>query len=362
MSDQCVLSLSYGKDSIACLEACKQLGYPIDRVIHAEVWATDTIPADLPPMVEFKAKADAIIKERYGLTVEHLYATHRVERERERESRLSYEDLFYRQFGSGKWCGKIHGFPLTRGSWCKKLKYEEIDIRGYILSTHQTAVEREREREDLRLPNPQGELVYEQPQITGFATRWSQFCTGELKTQALTDFRSRSAGGIGVPNSNNRFSDSTLAQGADINIVQYLGIAADEPERIKRHTKPGIILPLVDIGWDEAYCRKWCEENDLLSPIYTTATRGGCWFCHNQGVEQLRLLRRNYPHLWDLLLKWDKDSPTTFHSDGHTVHDFEQRFLYEDLGLVPTDRKFRWKMLTDKQGEMLDLLLTEELL
>lgn len=29
--------------------------------------------------------------------------------------------------------------------------------------------------------------------------------------------------------------------------MQYLGIAADEPERIERHTRPGIILPLVDI-------------------------------------------------------------------------------------------------------------------
>ena len=81
MSTEYILSLSYGKDSLACLEACKQLGYPIDRVVHAEVWATDTIPADLPPMVEFKAKADAIIKERYGLTVEHICAT--VKRERE---------------------------------------------------------------------------------------------------------------------------------------------------------------------------------------------------------------------------------------------------------------------------------------
>lgn len=68
--------------------------------------------------------------------------------------------------------------------------------------------------------------------------------------------------------------------------MQYLGIAVDEPERIKRHSVPGKMLPLVDIGWDEAYCRQWCEENDLLSPIYTTATRGGCWFCHNQSVDQ----------------------------------------------------------------------------
>lgn len=75
-----ILSLSYGKDSIACLEAIKQLGYPLDRIVHAEVWATDTIPADLPPMVEFKKRADAIIKERYGITVEHTSA---VQRERE---------------------------------------------------------------------------------------------------------------------------------------------------------------------------------------------------------------------------------------------------------------------------------------
>lgn len=144
---------------------------------------------------------------------------------------------------------------------------------------------------------------------------------------------------------NTGFYNSTT-QGANINTVQYLGIASDEPERIARHTKPNIILPLVDIGWDEKYCRQWCEENKLLSPIYTTATRGGCWFCHNQGVEQLRLLRKHYPELWKLLLKWDKDSPTTFKPDGHTVHDFDKRFYMEDLGLlIPNDTKFRWKQV-----------------
>lgn len=79
---QYVLSLSYGKDSLACLGAIEKLGLPLDRIVHAEVWATDTIPADLPPMVEFKKKADAIIKERWGITVEHIYATKPRERER----------------------------------------------------------------------------------------------------------------------------------------------------------------------------------------------------------------------------------------------------------------------------------------
>lgn len=69
-----VLSLSYGKDSIACLEAIRVLGYPLDRIVHAEVWATDTISADLPPMVEFKRKADSLILKRYGINVEHCCA------------------------------------------------------------------------------------------------------------------------------------------------------------------------------------------------------------------------------------------------------------------------------------------------
>lgn len=170
------------------------------------------------------------------------------------------------------------------------------------------------------------------------------------QSKMSTGFQSQSGEGIGVHISSSEFSDSPIAQGAKINIVQYLGIAADEPERIKRHSIPGKILPLVDIGWDEAYCRKWCEENDLLSPIYTTATRGGCWFCHNQGVDQLRLLRKNYPELWQLLLKWDLDSPTTFKSDGHTVHDYDKRFQAEDDGvIVAGDKRFRWKHILEKE-------------
>lgn len=51
-----ILSLSYGKDSLACLGAIERLKWPLDRIVHAEVWATDTISADLPPMVEFKKK------------------------------------------------------------------------------------------------------------------------------------------------------------------------------------------------------------------------------------------------------------------------------------------------------------------
>jgi len=187
----------------------------------------------------------------------------------------------------------------------------------------------------------QGELVYVRPQesgnqpISGFpglATMGrAQWCTGELKKSPLS-----------------RFSSSPVSPGADTNtVVQYLGIAADEPKRLARLDGVTKLAPLAAIGWTEADAWKWCEENDLLSPIYTTATRGGCWFCHNQSIGQLRLLRKNYPDLWALLLKWDLDSPVSFHPDGRTVHDFDRRFQLEDEGKVPTDRTFRWKMLED---------------
>ena len=59
------------------------------------------------------------------------------------------------------------------------------------------------------------------------------------------------------------------------------------------------------------------------------------------------MLRQDYPNLWEILLKWDSDSPVTFKPDGHTVHDYDVRFAMEDRGLIPTDRKFRWAMIQD---------------
>lgn len=320
-----ILSLSYGKDSLAAIYVAKEvLGWPIDRIIHAEVWATDTIPADLPPMVDFKAQADKIIKERWGIEVEHLCAMRD-------GKKLTYEKLFYhvpkRKKDKGFDTGSPAGFPYQKGAWCNdRLKTNTLDA------------------------------VVDGGGITGFPFTIGPWCNTKLKVRALClpppSWGSLSSREIGVlATSNAGFSSRSLERGADRSIVQYLGIAADEPERIKRHDKPGFKMPLVEAGWTEAMCREWCEENDLLSPIYTTATRGGCWFCHNQGIDQLRLLRRNYPELWALLLKWDADSPTTFKAPskkgepGHTVHEYDLRFQAEDLGLVPADRKFRWAQL-----------------
>lgn len=142
------------------------------------------------------------------------------------------------------------------------------------------------------------------------------------------------------------FSLRPRNEGQKINIVRYLGIAADEPKRIAKHIgKNDVVLPLVEIGWEEDLCGLISKYQGLLSPTYESATRDGCWFCPNQGVGQLRNLRRKHPDLWALLLKWDADSPVTYHPDGHTVHDFDERFRLEDEGLIDPNEPFRWSML-----------------
>ena len=118
--------------------------------------------------------------------------------------------------------------------------------------------------------------------------------------------------------------------------VQYIGIGADEPNRfhnlseIKRS-------PLVEYNITEKECYDWRKENNLLSPIYEKSTRGGCWFCHNQAKGQLRNLREDYPEYWELMLKWDNDSPVTFKPDGTTLHDINHNFELEDAQMTIFD-------------------------
>ncbi len=177
----CVASISYGKDSLAMLRAIKLLGLPLHRIIHSEVWATDTIPADLPPMVEFKKRADKIIKDLYGIEVEHICATRPAERE-------SYESMFYRRLQSGKFAGTIKGFPQTIGSWCKKLKTTgEVDVRRYLLSEIFQAEGRKEGRKFVRVPDSKRTLVQQRTQSIH-------------SRQTYTD--SQVGGTVGVTNSN----------------------------------------------------------------------------------------------------------------------------------------------------------------
>lgn len=321
-----IARISYGKDSLKMLEVIWSRGLPLDRITTTDVWATDTIPAWLPPMAAFKDRMDQRIWDMFRIEVEHLCARNKD------GSKRTYEQMFYHvpvrknsqsvqvERESKFTAGDITGFPVLGRPWCQS----ELKRRAYRT----------------------------QGSITGFPPNTGYNWCQKLKicgagNQGLSAVQTGARGQV-VPGSQDTgetvFSNERQMGRKDRNIIEYLGIAADEP---KRHGQLNDRkrAPLVEFGIEEDLCGLYCQYNDMLAPSYETSCRDGCWFCHNQGVDQLRQLWKNYPSLWALLMKWDLDSPVTFKADGHTVHDFDRRFRMEAERKIPMDRTFRWAML-----------------
>lgn len=82
------------------------------------------------------------------------------------------------------------------------------------------------------------------------------------------------------------------------NVVQYVGIAADEYKRLARLKGQNKISLLARYGYTENMAKKLCEKYNLLSPIYRTSERNGCWFCPNCRIKDFVMLRKGHPELW----------------------------------------------------------------
>lgn len=87
------------------------------------------------------------------------------------------------------------------------------------------------------------------------------------------------------------------------NVIQYIGIAKDEPNRLGRLDGVKKISLLDKYSYTEAMARAKCEEYGLLSPIYQTGSRNGCWFCPNCSIRQFSQFRKAHPDLWAELEK-----------------------------------------------------------
>lgn len=112
----------------------------------------------------------------------------------------------------------------------------------------------------------------------------------------------------------------------DFDVVQYVGIAIDEPIRLQR-LKEGRISLLAKYGYTEKMAMALCEKYGLVSPIYANGTRGGCWFCPNAKVKSYLNLRKNHPHLWNELKILDKEENkvSTKFKRELTLSDLEKR-------------------------------------
>lgn len=96
--------------------------------------------------------------------------------------------------------------------------------------------------------------------------------------------------------------------------IQYIGIAIDEPKRLKTMKKDSSKVSLLEkYGYTEAMSYKLCKEYGLLSPIYEIEyngriafSRGGCWFCPNSGVREFSYLKKHNNDKYTELLELSK--------------------------------------------------------
>lgn len=115
----------------------------------------------------------------------------------------------------------------------------------------------------------------------------------------------------------------------DYRLVQYVGIAADEPARVK-----DLNYPLVDWGVTEEQALAYCYEKGFdFGGLYELFDRVSCWCCPLQGLAELRTLRTHFPELWQDLLAWDKRCWRQFRAD-YSVEELDTRFAFEEERLA----------------------------
>ena len=132
-------------------------------------------------------------------------------------------------------------------------------------------------------------------------------------------------------------------------VIEYIGIAADEPKRVKEKC-----YPLVEWGWTEADCLRYCYEKGFnWNGLYEIFNRVSCWCCPLQSLAELRKLRRYFPQLWDKLHYWQMVTWRSFRPD-YTVQELEIRFRLEEeweaKGLPTGRNKDFQKALADRLG------------
>lgn len=90
---------------------------------------------------------------------------------------------------------------------------------------------------------------------------------------------------------------------------QIVGIAVDEPERLERlkhKRKKNRRSVLAEFGITEAQTFDICRNYNLLSPIYGSTSRSGCWFCPEQSDPKWANLKKEHPELWEELKRLSK--------------------------------------------------------
>lgn len=136
-------------------------------------------------------------------------------------------------------------------------------------------------------------------------------------------------------------------QSLDCECIDYVGIAADEPERFGKEQSSSKRLPLVDWGMTEAdcltYCRskgwQWLEETPVTESgwidLYDILDRVSCWCCSQKNLKELYNIYIYLPHYWNQLeyLQARTDRPMKGYSSNGPKGVFELAKRYSERNI-----------------------------
>lgn len=116
-----ILSLSFGKDSMALLIEVLKRGLPLDYVIFCVIMFNDVISGEHPLMAEWlpsaEKKALKLLKQ-YGYDNVPLVKL---------TAKKNFTEQFYTVKAKGNHIGDRYGYPYTIGAWCNdRLKLQPI--------------------------------------------------------------------------------------------------------------------------------------------------------------------------------------------------------------------------------------------
>ena len=117
-------------------------------------------------------------------------------------------------------------------------------------------------------------------------------------------------------------------------VIDYVGIAADEPSRFDKAKADGKRVPLVEWGMTENDCLRYCysrgffwEEDGVR--LYDILDRVSCWCCKNKNIKELRNIYWSLPEYWNRLKWLQQNIDAPMKGSGNSVFDLERRFLLE---------------------------------
>ena len=132
---------------------------------------------------------------------------------------------------------------------------------------------------------------------------------------------------------------STYKKSLGDSVTDYVGIAADEPQRFSKAKAEGKVLPLVDWGMTERDCLNYCHDHGFYwyegdVELYSILSRVSCWCCRNKNLAELRNIYHFLPEYWDKLRGLQERIESPMKGESGSVFDLERRFSMEDEWLA----------------------------